>query len=301
MVKSNKMRSKNNNKKKSSGASAAKRKAPAGRMIVPTRRMFDPPAAAYARLLADPCGAPLTHPLYAGGEGGILVKAESVINIAAGASETGVLMHWTPGAIGSGNTELLTSAPAGDSATATAASSTPGKTFLNDNATGVRVVAACMQVTYLGTELNRSGTIAMGRTQGSLIDPTNTVSLSGLSTALEHFTRTPDSTLELRWVPANMDQSFTDPNVATPTQERDRKSALTLSASGLVAASGLRIRLVAIYEYQPLRTLGIANPSSSRAYSSWSLDDVLNSVQKATNVIKSMSSLYGMRVPQIEL
>lgn len=264
-------------------------------------RVLDGPARAYAMLLSDPCMAPLTHPLYAGGEGGILVKAESVFNLVGGGTDTKGLVHWTPGAIGTTNSELLTDSSNG-TFTATANANTPGKTFLVANATGVRCVAACLQATYLGTELNRAGNYALGRTQGSLIDLGSAINFADLEPTLEHFTRTPDGTIELRWIPANMDQSFTDPNVATPAQEKDRKSAITFSASGLTAGSGIRFRLVAIYEYQPKTGTGIATPSSSRAKSSFSLDDVLNVVETVTNVISKVNNVVGsayMRGPAL--
>jgi len=272
------------------------------RSVASVRRGLDAPAAAYARLLADPCAAPLVHPIYAGSEGGILVKAESVQTYGTGAGFTNVMVHWTPGAIGSGNTEFLIAQDGpGSTATPAASAVTPGKVFLAANATGVRCVAACLQVTYLGTELNRAGTFTIGRTQGSLLDPGGAYTYANVETSLEHFSRTPDQTIELRWVPANMDQSFTDPNVATPTQERDRKSAITFLAQGLTATSGIRVRMVAIYEYQPLVGTGITTPSSSRATSGFSLDDVLNAVQKATNVVSMLSSMYNRRHAAIEL
>jgi hypothetical protein len=296
MVKSN---NKNRSTKKPNGKAKPKQARMIVRSMIP-RRILDAPAMAYARLLSDPCGASLTHPIYAGSEGGILIKAESVFTIMNAAGQTYGAVHWTPGAIGTGNTELLVASNSLNTLSMTADANTPGKVFLAANATGVRCVAACMQVTYLGTELNRAGTIAIGRTQGSLVDPIS-LTPGDLETALEHFSRCPDSTVEMRWVPANMDQSFTDPNVATPAQERDRKSAITLLSQGLTAASGLRIRLVAIYEYQPRYGTGIATPSSARATSSFSLDDVLNYVQKATNVVTTLSAMYNRRAPAIEL
>lgn len=298
MVKSNKIknRSKPAKKAQNSPKSGMVRRVPVMRRLA-----LDAPALAYARLLADPCGAPLTHPIYAGSEGGILVKAESVITLGTGASDNCLLAHWTPGAVGSNNTDLLIEASGSVNFAPPVSSQGPGNAFLKANATGARCIAACMQITYLGTELNRAGAYAVGRTQGSLIDPTTAVTVGAIEPTLEHFTRTPDSTIELRWVPANMDQSFTDPNVSTPTQERDRKSAITFVASGLTNGSGVRIRLVAIYEYQPKTGTGIATPSSARATSSYSLDDVLNYAQRATNVLMRVSSMFNSRHAQIEL
>lgn len=279
--------------------SAQKQKKSKKQMVSPAmRRGMDAAARAYAMLLSDPCGAPLTHPVYAGGEGGILVKAESVFNLVGGVGDTKGLVHWTPGAIGTTNSELLVDSGNG-TFTATASTNTPGKAFLVANATGVRCVAACLQATYLGTELNRAGNYAIGRTQGSLIDLGATINFSDLEPTLEHFTRTVDGTIEMRWMPANMDQSFTDPNVATAAQEKDRKSAITFSASALTAGSGIRFRLVAVYEYQPRTGTGIATPSASRARSSFSLDDVLNVVESATNVLGRVAQVAYKHGPAL--
>jgi len=91
-------------KKMNKSAVAQKKKKTSVPRGVPAavRRGMDASARAYAMLLSDPCGAPLTHPLYAGGEGGILVKAESVFNLVAG-TDTKALVHWTPGAMGTTN------------------------------------------------------------------------------------------------------------------------------------------------------------------------------------------------------
>lgn len=70
-------------------------------------RGVDSGAKAYARLLVDPIGAPLCHPVASGGESGYLLRADSTITFALGAGKTGGYVFVAPGNLGSGNVELL--------------------------------------------------------------------------------------------------------------------------------------------------------------------------------------------------
>ncbi len=284
--------------RKSAAASRPKARAPA----VPMRpkgpakvaQRLDAAARAYAQLIAHPCTAPLAHPIYSGSEGGILVRAESSFNMNGSTSATSGFVHWTPGALGPTNIELLYGESSGATSPATAATlgNAPGLSFVQSNASSVRVVAACMQVTYTGSELNRSGVWMLGRTQGGLIDNGVSFTPANIEQSLEHFSRVSDGTCELVWVPSDMDQAFGDPNVTTPQVEKDRKAALTLAYYNLPTATPVRVRLVAIYEYQPKTGQGIVTPSDSRARSAFSLDDVLNVVQRATNIVRRVGAAY---------
>lgn len=233
--------------------------------------------AEYARLLMDPCAAKLTHPVYSGAEGGILIRAESFATYGAGTNTAGVL-HWTPGAIGATNTELLVAGAdtAVLSVPMAATTAAPGKTYLAANAVAVRVVAACLIVTYPGSELSRSGRVHYGHTSGALIDLGDSLNSDQVSGTLEHFERTPATAIEIVWKPNDADQLFTDPNATTLASEKDRKAAITFSWAGLPASTGLTFKFVAVYEYQPVRALGIANPSMSRSTAPETLDRVLN-------------------------
>lgn len=69
---------------------------------------LDKAASDYARLLVDPETAPLVHPIFAGGEGGYLFRAESTFSaLGTGAANTGGVFHWTPNAIGSNGLDCL--------------------------------------------------------------------------------------------------------------------------------------------------------------------------------------------------
>jgi hypothetical protein len=57
------------------------RKAPVPKGIVAYRQMLDKMALDYARLLLDPCNAPLSFPVYGGADGSYLVRCESFVSI----------------------------------------------------------------------------------------------------------------------------------------------------------------------------------------------------------------------------
>lgn len=264
---------------------AAKAKAPKTNVPRGVRSGLDAQALAWARILADPCSAPLAHPCYAGSDGGLLVRVETSYDIGVGATDTAGALFWTPGAIGNngGFASALIPAVAVNSVTnlasvSTAAGIQPGYSYLSTNAASFRPVAACMQITYLGTESNRSGVVNYGCVSGGTYNVGDVVNSATLANVLERFERTPVGTLEQKWRPTAFDQTFKDTTANPTASEIARYGSLGLAFSGLVAAAGLRVRLVAVYEYQPINTLGIVSVSSSRNTSSNSLDHVVNAL-----------------------
>lgn len=242
------------------------------------RRPLDAVATAYANLLADPCGSPVVHPVYPGGDAGFLFRAETFVTIGGGAGETAGILHWTPGYVNATNTEYLSSASttsAGAPAIA-AATSTPGKTFLANNTRGARCVAACAKVTFAGAESSRSGRVHYGLTSAGMIDAGATVSVDQVSQVLQHYSRTPADTFEVVWKPNIGDTEFNDPTEAAGALIRDRKSAITIAFAGLPAATGLTFHLVAIYEWTPSTGIGIGSNALGKAISQNTLDDVLD-------------------------
>lgn len=245
------------------------------------QRSIDGAAADHAKLLLDPCGAPLAHPVYSGGEGGYLVRTESINQIFFGAGVTGGVFHWTPGAINSANTEQLWNNSVGGAATVISTQNgAPGKAFLQ-NSSLARCVAACIRISYAGAESARAGRIYYGRTSGSLVNNGDVIAPEVLAGSLQHFTRTPVGDVEVLWMPNDSDQQLVDPNEALSAEARARRAAITIVANGLPADVGLIIRQTAIYEWQPIQNAGVAVPNNSRARSSSTLDQVLNVVQGA--------------------
>lgn len=247
------------------------------------RAALDSQAMAWARILDDPCSAPLAHPCYAGSDGGILIRCESIVDIGTGVTDTSGAFFWSPGGLGLVST-FATGLCQGVAANSTSTMSSvsmastlqPGYAYLSQNAANFRAVAACMQITYLGSEANRSGVVSFGGANGTTFNTTDSISAGSLSTVLEKFERTPVGTIEVKWRPSAYDQTFKDTTATLSVAELAKYSSVGMVYSGLQAAAGIRIRMVCVYEYQPSNSLGVVSASTARNTSSNSLDHVIN-------------------------
>lgn len=243
---------------------------------------FDKAAQDYAKLLLDPCNAPLSHPVGAP-TGGILIRVQTIVSLGGGAGNTASVIHWTPGAIGSNNVEFMsTSVANGNTASVFAASaSTPGKTFLAANASDCRCVAACAKIMYDGAESARAGRIAYGQTLGGFLLLTSVDTPQNIASSLEHHERMPQKHIELRWRPNEYDLMMTDPGTSTGGPDKDRRSALTFAGINLPAATFTPIMLTAVYEYVPLPSLGLTQNLRSTSHSSYSFQQVVSALDRA--------------------
>lgn len=261
-----------------------KRASPRVGMQRNTRRVgLDGPALQYARLLQDPCSAPLTHPIYGGGESGILTRFESDFIMLVGATDTAGLLAWTPGGIGTTGalpSHLFFAGATSTSAAATVAATTsnvfaPGLVFLAANSNAARCVSACMQIYWPGSEANRQGIVATGVTSGNAIQLGASVTVDGVSNMLTVFERMPTDYAEIKWKPADGDQITIPPGTNTAAAELARKNSLVMCIKGIPVSTGVRVRLVAVYEWQPILSDGITNPVTNDSPSSNSLEQVL--------------------------
>jgi len=242
--------------------------------------VLDRAAADYARLLADPCGAPLVHPIYPGGDAGFLFRAESFWTAGAATGRTSGVFHWTPGYANASNTELV--AMTADAPTVStlfaAQAQAPGIAFLAANAKGCRCVAACLKITYPGAEQTRSGRVHYGLTQAGMIDAGDSTTVDAFAQTLQHYGRTPTDTVEVIWRPGAADTEFNDPKEAASQFIRDRKTAVSVAWAGLPAATGLTFHMTAIYEWTPNVGLGVGHNAVGKARSRNSLDDVIDAM-----------------------
>lgn len=252
-------------KTKKAGAKTAPKKKGNKGLRQAVSRGLDRAAVAYAKLLTDPCNAPLAHPVYGGADGSYLIKAEAIITLGSSAGATCGAFQWTPGAMGQNNLEF-TAGETGSPSTSFASAGfalAPGKTYLGANATAMRCVAACATVTYPGTELNRSGMIHYGHCPGGVFNAGAGYTVDQLAPVVQHSERTPSNVVEVLWVPSSNDMLWRDPSTNATTQEVERKNAILVAWRGLPAATGLTIKLTAVYEYKPQVGLGITTPSMS--------------------------------------
>lgn len=267
------------------GKAPAKRQ-PRRRMQVqsPLSKSLDAQAMCWARLLADPCSAPLCHPVYAGGNGGILARFENSYNIGFGVGETAGIFSWAPGNCGQSSAAasgIVVGTGANSSTALTLANAVPttvqpGYQFLIDNSSGFRCVSACMQIFYLGTESNRSGVVSYGNLLGGVFNFGNVVSADAASNVFEHFERTPLNHLEVKFRPSSYDQTWTDATQNRTLDSTTKYGAMGFSFAGVQAAAGFRVRLVAVYEYIPVFGTGQTANVFSRNTSGNTMDDVIN-------------------------
>jgi hypothetical protein len=293
---------------KSNRAAKARRNEPAQNSRTRKNRLqqtigrLDASAAQFARLLSDPCNGSLCHPVYSGSDVGYLGRYETDFTFSSigsnGASSNAGALLFAPGCIGvsaadtntsSGNNAVMklgilangisdtttvdfTCAPPGVQ---------PGSNFFAFGSEAVRPVAACLQVFYTGTELNRAGTVSLARVNaGSVLNSSGTCSVASLRSLSQYVDRTPASHYEIVWTPADGDQLFTDPSLITLQRQTERKNGILMTFSGL-DPSLIRVRLVVVYEWIPEPGQGLIIDSSSRNRSNNSLDHVLNALDGA--------------------
>ncbi len=221
--------------------------------------------------------------MYSGGEGGYLVRCDQWFTFGTLPTDTAGFFHWVPGFMASDSHELVVNGASGGgtAVVAGAFSGAPGKTFLTNTASAIRCVAACVKVTFPGSESARQGRVHLGQTNGGVVNPAVSYAPDAVATLLPHYTRTPATELELRWKPNDADQLFVDPAIATQPEDRRRRAALTVAWAGMPAATGLIFHMTAVYEWQPLAANGLAVPNASRSTSRSTLDQVLNYMQTA--------------------
>lgn len=267
--------------------------------------LLDKPAADLARLLADPCGAPVVHSISPGSGGSFVVRVEADAIIFSGAAQTAGIFYWAPGGI-----RAFANAGPDDVTALTLNQITnlvPGDGFLASYSSA-KCVAACAQVMFPGTELQRSGVVGMGVVPVATLSNVTPVAFGGsastttaanIRTLCQICERTPDITQEIRWRPGQGDEEDVDLNALNQTtsifvtQARGR-NAIVISAAGLPAAVGIRIRTVAVYEITPRSGFGLmASVETTR--SSSTITQVLQALDKASEGWWHGPVGYGVR------
>jgi len=221
-------------------------------------------------LLADPCNAPLVRGVGPCSDGAILVRLEQDHIMFTGATETGGIMYWVPGAYRGFSVPITGSDTAAVTLADNSGNCVPGFNFLSSYS-GMRCLAACVQATYPGAELNRSGICSMGivpaQTLGGALPvayggTAGLTSVKDVRSLSQYVARTPSGTAEIKFRPGPADDEFVDlPGIAQNTTHfpvvSRGKNAFVLTASGLPAGVGLRVRCVAVYAVEPKTGLGL--------------------------------------------
>lgn len=218
------------------------------------------PVADYAKLLLDPCSAPLVHPV-GSGQGGFLARVETDFILGNGATNTCGFLRWAPGALCVGTTDAGWSYAVADSDTTAAtaigsfaSSYLPGYSYITTNSRSLRCVAACAQLFWPGSEVNRQGVVS------GVVAPMESITLGSTYTvanvrAGSGFTmRMPTEKMEIKWSPSPSDLLYE--NAGAVIASNANHNAIVLSWAGIPQATGVRVRLVAVYEWLPQMTNG---------------------------------------------
>lgn len=221
----------------------------------------------YARLLADPCNAPLVHGPFGDGSGGMISRFESDFIYGYSSTDVNGSLAFLPS--GPSCYENVTLTDTTTFAYNAGVFAPPGSAFLQANCSSYRCLAACIQVYWPGTELNRQGIISVGCLPAEAVFNTdNTV--SKLRTLSQYVERTPAGMAEIKWQPTSFDTQFTDAGDAASSGSgvdsklsTSRRNALVVTHAGLPANVGMRVRIVAVYEWKPRVGSGFVTASSA--------------------------------------
>lgn len=252
----------------------------------------------YARLLADPCNGDLVAGPFGDGLGGMVARFEKEYVINNSATDTAAFITFEPisccvrinNAPLTSDTDVITSV-------SLLTQSWPGYDFLFANASHVRPLAACMQLYWPGSELNRQGICSLGRYPAEFHNDAN-LTVARLRTQANYIKRTPADCFEIIWRPTEADLEGRELS-ATPAVFTG-STALVGTATGIPVSTGIRVRIVAVYEWMPDPASGFKNtvvvtPRPHR------LADILAFLDRtgdwmsgtATAAGKAMSSLAG--------
>lgn len=256
-------------------------------------RYLDGPAQAYKRLLLDPCGAPMVHPIWGSVEGSFLIKCESFGNVGVSATEGNGAAFFSPGTISttakSGYVGMYSTTSAGAVNLVAGTGGTvldwtnnainPGYTFLAANASVYRPVAVCVELVYLGSESTRSGMVAGGVISGGAWYNQTAVSVDNVMALVPSAERTPVNKVEYIWYPSTPDSVWQDPTETVAVQQVDRRNTLAFAWSGIPVNTGFRVKTTAVYEYKPKLGLNVTTPQIT-AGSRNSMADVLSDITR---------------------
>jgi len=246
---------------------------------------LDTAALKWARLLADPCGAEIVAPVYPGAGRGYQVRLKQLVTLP---SENGFI-EWCPASNSytyayttSASTvfEPLVGYPAFNYLTTTN----------NNSNISFRPVAACMKVYPNDSEMNRSGILYLGHTNGVAQNytsaGTSNLTINGIAGSLPYTGRMPDSTSEIIWLPAEGDADGLSYNVdnSNALAAPDLSNVCAAFTGGFTSALGVSVELIAVYEVNPGAGSGVQN-SLAKPVSKNTLNDVLRFVMENKELV----------------
>lgn len=271
----------NSNKKVTVRMPNKAKKAQPATAVARVRRGLDGGAAAWLRLLADPCNAPLTPGCYQGMASGMLYRTRT--NVFVGGSAIDSFLAFVPSNV------INTTGyyPIQWCSTNTAGGS-PGTRYGTPIAglpsgARVRCVAACIKIRYLGSELNRAGIVGHHLTNDLPFADGYPVGTSAavppiptLQTTAQTLYRLGEVAHEVRWVPSFGDGNYVQNSVGGMATDVELGNAVALSIQGAPAGS-IYYEVTSVWEVIPDVASGLVPPEQPPA-SSNTVNDVLRAI-----------------------
>jgi hypothetical protein len=243
---------------------------------------------AYANLLRDPCYGRLVPPTFSGSAGGILTRFETDFVVNGAATDMGAFIAFTPGILGLSTTTYgsvmgATGAITGDGTTITT-QNTPSRqpgVALAPSMAASRCLSACLQVSYMGSELTRSGICSVGQLTYNDLNGPVSFSLSTLRAMSSTVVKIPDGEVEIKLRPTAESETFYPVNAVANTNLAAHPS-LVATMSGYPANTGMRVRLVAVYEWIPQSASGVVASEGNSSKSLNTLTQVVHALDAAS-------------------
>lgn len=218
----------------------------------------------YAQLLADPCNGPLVSGPFGDGSSGMVSRFERDLIVNNSATDVAAALAFIPGLASAQSAGVLTSDTGVITFGSLGSTNSPGLGFLTSNAGQFRCLAACVQLYWPGTELNRQGIVSIGQFPADVVTDA-VVSTSDLRSASTYVERMPAGMLELKWRPNAYETTWQRPaNITDTATDWDKYTALVVSAADIPPSTGIRVRMVAVYEWIPKPGTGLGLVSLTR-------------------------------------
>lgn len=252
---------KNNNKRNQNGNGAKRARRRRGRK--PNGGISADPAAAYARMLDDPCNAEMHTGVYPG-EIGAVQRAVADFSTAGGAGNTcGFLMYY-PAINGADQG----TAPAGSTIIShgwtVSSPYSPGHSLFQNVAAKSRCLGACLQLSPASLSLtNIVGEVAVGCVSADMVaQGPATVTVDQLFNTLSLKSILQRKPVEVKFAPGCFDNKYTSYGTLA-TADLSDTNMLVIAWRGIPAGTQFSARITALLEYTAKSTSSIAASASA--------------------------------------
>lgn len=232
--------------------------------------LSDPRAAAWDRLLRDPCAANLTAPCYVGIDSGYLLRTVDILQV-GGAAPTGTVgasttldscLVITP-FNASPTTGVLGSGIAGGGAMPVFGNGGLNNMIVSNTVVSrYRPIAACAKWIPTGPYTNRQGSVGLGYSPGQPFLAGSAISINTAIVETQRICPNGSEVHEVRWLPTAVDENFTDivanNNTAAGTMIIALRGVDAVYNTTTNANANGYVDLTVVWEWVPARSQGTA-------------------------------------------